>query len=236
MIVTNFGGYSDCEQRAVVQDVDARAHLHDESDVVLDQQDRHPFAGQRPQQRDEVARLNVAQTGSGLVEQQQARPHCEGAAHLAQSNQSRRERVGPFVGAVPQPDPVENCLGVGGRIGVEVVSPPPADLGRDENVLACGERPERFDVLERTSDAEAGALPRPGMRDVVFVEGDGAAAALLQSGDGVEDRGLTGAVRADEPGDAATLDIEVDLGHGVVSAEARGEPANFKQRHCSPLR
>ena len=178
MVATNFGGCADREHGAVVQDVDARAHLHDESDVVLHQEDRHPFAGQRPQQRDEVASLVVAQSGGGLVEQQQARADGEGAAHFAQPNQSRGERVGPLVGDVPQPDSIENGLGVVGRVGVEIVGPPPADLGRDEDVLACGERPERFEVLERASDAEAGPLSRPGVRDVVLVEGERAAAAL----------------------------------------------------------
>ena len=61
-----------------------------------------------------------------------------------------------------------------------------------------------------------------------------AAAHLLQSRDRVEDRGLARAVRTDEPGDAAALDVEVDVGHRVVATEADREPAGFKQRHCSP--
>ena len=131
---------------------------------MFHQEDRHPFPGQRPQQRDEAASLVVAQSGGGFVEQQQARADGEGAAQLAQAGQSGGERVGPFVGDVPQPDAVENGLGVVGRVGAEIVRPPPTDLGRDEDVLARGQRPEHLEVLERARDAETGPLSRPGVR------------------------------------------------------------------------
>ena len=69
--------------------------------------------------------------------------------------------------------------------------------------------------------------------DVASVERQCAAAHHLQTGDGVEDRGLAGTVRTDEPGHTAALDVEVDVGHRVEAAEADGQLAGFKGRHCS---
>ena len=236
MVSADLDGRAHREQGAVVQDVDARANLHDQPDVVFHQEDRHAFRGQRPQERDEAASLAVAQTRGRFVEQQQARAGSEGPAQLAQAGQSGGEGIGPFVGDVPQPDAVENRLGVIGRVATEIVRPASPDLGGDENVLTYAERPEQLEVLERARDTEAGSLSRPRVGDVAFVEGERAGDALLQSGDGIEDRRLARAVRTDEAGDAAAFDVEVDVGHGVVAAEAHGESANFKQRHCSPRR
>ena len=125
---------------------------------MLDEQDRHPLRGERAQQLGEGLGLAVAQTRGRLVEQQQARARGERAAQLAEAGQPGRKRVGPFVGDVAQPDAIEDGVGVVGAGPTEVVRPSTPDLGRDENVLACAERPEHLELLERARDAEAGAL------------------------------------------------------------------------------
>ena len=67
--------------------------------------------------------------------------------------------------------------------------------------------------------------------DVGAVEPDGAGHVLLQAGDHVERGRLAGAVRADEPGDDAGLDVEIDVAHGAVAPELHIDAPDFEQGH-----
>src|SRR3989442_14690144 len=51
------------------------------------------------------------------------------------------------------------------------------------------------------------------------------------AGDAVEERGLAGAVRADEAHQLAGLDGEIDLVDGGDAEEALDQPANLQERH-----
>ena len=52
---------------------------------------------------------------------------------------------------------------------------------------------------------------------------DAALGRLVEAGDAVEDRGLAGAVRADEGGDVAAADVEGEIVDGDEAAEAHGQ-------------
>ena len=234
LVRADLGRRTDRDDHAVVDDVDRGAYVHHETDVVIDEQHRHPVRGERVQQLGEDLRLAVTQPRRRFVEQQQARPRREGAAELAQPGEPGRKGIGSLVGHGAQADQVEDRLGVVARIRPEVVRPPASDLGRDENVLAGAEAAEHLELLERARHAEASPCRRRCVRDVPPCERQGAVAQVLQAGDRVEDRRLARPVRTDQPGDAAAFDVEIDFGDRVVTTEPNGEPAGFKQCHCTP--
>ena len=62
------------------------------------------------------------------------------------------------------------------------------------------------------------------------VEGPGAGVGLVEAGQQVEQRGLAGAVRADQAGDAAALDLQVVDRHGGETAEGAGDAVDDDRR------
>ena len=201
---------------------------------MLDEQYCHSAGGERVQQVRERLGLAVAETRGRFVQQQQAWPRRKGAADLTQPRQAGREGIGPLVGDSPETNLVEYHLGVVARIRTEVVGPPATDLGGDENVVSGREAAEHLELLERACHAETRPRRRRLMGDVESFQRQRAVVQGLQAGDRVEDRGLARAVGTDQSGDAAPLDVEIDSGHRIVTAETHGEPAGFKQCHCSP--
>ncbi len=135
-----------------------------------------------------------------------------------------------------QADAIDDGLGVASRVRLEVVRPPPPNLGGDQDVLAHAQAPEHLQLLKRAGDTETGPRARRLARDVVIAEDEPAGAHRLQAGDRVEDRRLARTVRADETGDAGVVHVEIGPVHRVVPAEADREPASLKQRHRTPPR
>ena len=97
---------------------------------------------------------------------------------------------------------------------------PRADALGDQQVLAHGRVGEQLDALEGAADA----APRPRVHrqaaDVLAVELDRAAVGAQHAEHAVEERGLAGAVRADEPDPLALVDLEVDVVEGDDAGEA----------------
>ena len=120
-----------------------------------------------------------------------------------------------------QADQGQDGVGVGRGVGA-VVRPAPADLGGGQDVLADREGPEDLEALEGAGDAEAGPLVGLEAGHVGAVEEDPARVEGLQPADGVEARGLAGAVGADQAGDAAGVDRQVDA--AAARARRRIEP------------
>ena len=71
--------------------------------------------------------------------------------------------------------------------------------------------------------------------DVVAVEEDAAGVERLEAGDQVEQRGLAGAVRADDAEDLALVHVEGDVGVGGKAAVALGHALDVEQQaHAVP--
>src|SRR5262249_1403521 len=77
----------------------------------------------------------------------------------------------------------------------------------------------------------AGAIDRlrRGAGHVDAGENDAALVLSVDAGDDIEQRGLTRAVRPDEPDDLALLDVEIDAIERDEAAEARGQFAAGEQ-------
>src|SRR5437588_834816 len=74
--------------------------------------------------------------------------------------------------------------------------------------------------------------------DVLVAVANGSPVGLVDPGDAVEERGLAGAVRPDEPDDLPLADVEVDTFQGLEAAEPDGDVPGFEDlRHGAvPLR
>ena len=102
-------------------------------------------------------------------------------------------------------------------------------LGGDGEVLAHGQVVEQLDRLPRPGQTAPGTDVWRQAGDVGAVQLD-RAAMLHESGDGVDERGLAGAVRADQTDQLAGLDVEIDTDHGVHAAERDRDAAGGQHR------
>ena len=75
------------------------------------------------------------------------------------------------------------------------------------------------EVLVDELDPEGGSGARVVERDRLALEEDGAAVDAVDAGDALHERRLTGAVVADQRGDLARIDVEVDVVEDVDRAE-----------------
>ena len=111
-------------------------------------------------------------------------------------------------------------IGVGDRPGEHLLDRRPRRRvdGRHGEVLAHGEVVEQLDRLPRACHPPTGAGVGTQAGDVDGVDGDGAE-VWHEPGDGVDERRLAGAVRADQPDEFAGSDLEVDVDDGVHTTE-----------------
>src|SRR3546814_2916420 len=85
----------------------------------------------------------------------------EGTSQLDQAGQTGGQRVDPLLGDRGYADELQQAIGLLGRVDAAVVGPRAADLGRGEDVLACGQRTEHLEALEGAGYALPG--PRVGL-------------------------------------------------------------------------
>ena len=155
---------------------------------MLDHEDGHAFPLEPPQQRHHALRLDGAEAGHQLVEQQEVRLGRERARQLQALAIHQRERRGWHVPTATEADEREQPFGLGG--GRRAALPRAAVEAADQHVLERGEPGERPDVLKRARDAlGADAVGRPA-RDVAAGHTDAAGVRTERAGDQVEESGL----------------------------------------------
>ena len=114
-------------------------------------------------------------------------------------------------------------------------------LGRSERLLKQFQQQFRASAdlaqLYREGDATADDLVRLAAGQFAAVEHELATVGRVGAGEHVEERGLAGAVGADQAVDLTLVDGERDLGQRVQAAEAFADVAGFEQGdHCAPSR
>ena len=92
-----------------------------------------------------------------------------------------------------------------------------------------GMRAEHRQVLEGAAHAQPGDLVRGRAGDRLAFEEDVAGLVLVQAAEAVEQRGLAGAVGADQPADVAALDVEAHAVERHDAAEAHGHATHAEQ-------
>ena len=112
-------------------------------------------------------------------------------------------------------------------------------VGGDGEVLPHRQVVEQLDRLPRPGEPPPSTGLRAEDGDVGAVQFDGAT-MRHEPGDGVHERRLAGAVRADQADQLARTDLEIDVDHGVDAAEgdrdAAGATARSRLAHGSPGR
>ena len=140
---------------------------------------------------------------------------------LVAAGQRRDRRVGRGGLDVEELDVlVGDLVGLGLGEGLEEAA---EHLGREDDVLADGERPDdavALAVLGQVGDALLHGVERLGDLDVLAGLLDGAAGDVVGAEDGAHALGATGAEKTGEARDLALLDVEVEGVDGGVALEA----------------
>ena len=131
-------------------------------------------------------------------------------------------------------------FGVNFRIAVDVAPDVEAHrmlrLQRQPQVLVDRQAAEQVGDLERTGEALLADAVRRQALNVAAVEAHGAAVRRVQARDQVEQRGLAGAVRADQGMDLAGADREAGVGDGTDAAEMFRDAVDLQHRSLHRLR
>ena len=169
-------------------------------------------------------------------------PVREGARHFDSPGRSQRQHRRADVGDAAQVEQVDQVVDPGSlgggrpveRARGEEVAPQPAALVADpvaeDHVLADREAHEQLELLEGPGEPEARALRRRRAGDLASTEEDVAGLGSEQPREHVEQRGLAGAVRSDEPDDAGGRDHEAHVADRDEPAEAHGDVAGLDRR------
>src|SRR5581483_52182 len=134
-----------------------------------------------------------------------------------------RGRVGLVRKSDPAQDVARLCLGID-VLQVRHVR------GRHEQVLEHAHRAERARDLEAARNAATRPHVGREPRDLFAVEDDRAALIPERAGDAIDERGLAGAVRADQAEALALADREAHLGERGEAAEVLGDAAYLQER------
>ena len=155
--------------------------------------------------QDEVAELFhllVVEATGRLVEQEETRLRGQRPRDLDPLLDPVGQGGRALVGSWPQTDVVEQ----GARLLLPELSA--TCMGADEDVLEHRHRREQVDVLERACNPAFDDPVRRCLQQRLAVEGEFAVVRRVQAGDDVERCRLASAVRPDQAGDLARLDVE----------------------------
>jgi hypothetical protein len=229
------------DDAAVVEDDDAVGHAHDHRHVVLDEEDRDPLLLDGAEELHEARGLGGVHAGDWLVEEQHGGLGRERERHPDEALVAVGQSAGKLEGAPLEADEPEDRPGfifqllLGSTLARE--SQKGVEHGRaaaavqpDQHILEDGVVLKHAGALEGAHEAQARHFMR-----LEAVEGNAFKAHLSprwaqEAGDHVEGRGLTGAVRADEPEHLAFVDIECHVGDGDEAAEMNGHMLDGENR------
>ncbi|MNT28106.1 hypothetical protein D3C72_1637690 [compost metagenome] len=115
------------------------------------------------------------------------------------------------------------------HIGAQVRVPPQLDVVQHRHAA------KQRDVLETARQPQLGAFGRGHARDVAALEPDLPGRRLVETGNSIEQRGLAGAVRADDRGDGTRRHAKAHAGQRLDPAEGQGHPIHLQQRRLLGL-
>ncbi len=222
--------------------------IHHHAHVVLDHHHGH---AELFVEIDDVARhvllfLEV-HAGHRLVEQDQLRLQRHGAGQFDALAQTIWQRAGGGFSHRLKVEEVDDLLDLAAmfeffaaragqpvqRARDEIV--PQQMMPPDHDVVEHAHMVEQREVLEGASDTK----PWPGIRiergDILSAVKQLAFGRPVAAGDAVDDRGLAGAVRADDRKQLAGFDAEADIGERAHAAEAERYPAHLQRMVQSSL-
>ena len=219
---------------AEIQHHDAVGNIHHHAHVVLDHHDGH---AELFVEVDDVARhvllfLEV-HAGHRLVEQDQLRLQRHGARELDALAQAVGQGAGGGLAHRLQVEEIDDLLHLAAML--EFLAPragQPVQRSRDEivlqevmaadhDVVEHAHMMKQREVLEGAADAEPGPRVRIEAGDVLPAIEQLAFGRLVAARNAVDDRGLAGAVRADDREQLAIVDAKTDLGQRTDATKAQ---------------
>ena len=227
----------------VIENGDAVAQTHDQLDVVLDQQNGHAVVANFFQEPAQLRRFRRVHSRRGLVERQQLRfrgkSACDFQPALIAVGEIPRQRAGVLADAdIAEQFPgraadgsflVARAARAQDRTDRACVR---AHMPPDHHVFDGRHVAEQADILERPCDAGFGDAIRFETDQIRAVEFELTAVRHIQPGEHVEQRGLAGAVRSDQPIDFPVLDGQRNIGERRQPAEALFDMTDLEQYRC----
>src|SRR5262245_47748647 len=208
---------------AVIEDEHGLAEPHDDFHVVLDQQ--HGLAP-IPKARHGVQQIveeRPVDAGRGLVEEDQRRIRHEHPHELDELLLTIGQVAGVLVRQPSQPHEIEQLAAAALRVL--------AGAARDDQqILERRQLGEHPNELERAADTAPGDLPGPEPVDALAAKAHAARVEPLDPGDAIEQRGLAGAVWADEAVDAPRRQAQRDVVDGRDAAKALAHALDGQHR------
>src|SRR6266516_2597330 len=213
----------------------AEHHVH----VVLDDDSSHR-AGTHDRGHGIHDLLLVARAhpAGRFVEEQQLRAQRIGDGDVEQLALALRQAAGRHRALVGKPELAKHVEGLAADVPVAVRKRRDfCDLAlarenRQRDVVKNGKRVEQIDDLEAAGDARPDAFIDLGEGDVFALEQDAAAVRRKVAADQIDQRGLAGAVRADEREKFALVDGEIHAIAGVDVAELLAEIDRLEKDHA----
>src|ERR1017187_1536717 len=215
------------DDAAAVHHRDAVPDLAREIEILLHEQDRRVGSFELPDGSDHVLDDGGREALARFVDEQDFAGFDDGAGpreHLLPP--ARQQPRGVLPEALQRRELAEDQLQTPG-VGVFGSSGPP---GREEKVLAHGEIGEDSHVLGHVRDAAPRDLRRLEGGDVLALEPDRARRDVPQAHDAAQRRRLARAVPAEEHGQLAAGDLEVDAMEDVVRADVRVDALELEER------
>ena len=208
---------------------DVAHHVH----VVLDEEHGAAVVPQRLHVTEQRLLERGVHPGHRLVEHHQLRVGHQRAGHLEELALAAGELPGEVLALLDQQEPLEQGVGALGVVGLLAV-PHRLEHGAekrlaplagraDPHVLDDRELREHLGQLEGADHAHPGDLVRRDLVQARAVERPVAAVGAVEPGEQVEEGGLAGAVRPDQRGDHAALDLHVLHVDRGQAAEAAGD-------------
>ncbi len=225
------------EDRAPHQHGDALREAKHQVHVVVDDQHADVLGQRRHGVEDDVA-FGRGYAGGGLVEQQHFRLEPERDRQLDQALTAIGQFGNAVRGVVGELEGIEQRHRLLDHVLARARRPQhagrrPQPFGdRDVDIVEHREPAEQAVDLEGAGDA---ALDPVGLRhlgDVEALEQHMSLGRPQQAGQQVDQRGLAGAVGADQGMPRAGLELEVDVARGGERAEVDAQAAGFEQRRA----
>src|SRR6476469_8889196 len=224
-----------CGHPSAVEGGDPVGDLEDGAQFVGDQHDAEAAVGETTDEVEDLAGLRHTEGGGRLVEQDD----------LGVPQDRLGDRHGLALAARQAGDALAHRLhrahGEGGEglagagLHRDLVEPEAGGLlATEEHVLDDVEVVAQREVLVDDLDAQGGDVARAVDLDVLALEAVVAAVAAVDAGDDLDQRGLPGAVVADQGRDLSGVDGEVDVVQDMHHAEALVDSAQLEQRFHGP--
>src|ERR1043166_1081611 len=210
--------------------------------TVLDEQDRDALRADRFDERAEPGGLGGIHPRRRLVQREELGRGREGACHLQAALVSVGQASRRIVGTGADADELEQLqrapLGVALLAQGRAVSQDRADdagpgarVPADHHVLERRKVGEQADVLEGARDAGDRHLMGRQPAQRLVVEREAPAVGRVDPGEHVEERGLAGAVGADQAEDFPGRDLERHFAQRLHAAEALADPRRAEPAH-----